>query len=89
MTSEELTERAKQRPFLPFHVVLTTGEEILVRHPDLIMVGRRSVTIGVVNDSAGTVYDRSCLIDLFHVVCVRELPPAPPPGTNGAGTASG
>jgi hypothetical protein len=82
LTSDELHEYARRQPFEPFRVVLTTGATYDIRHPDLIMVGRRSATIGLTNDPGGTAYDRTIKVDLLHVVGAEELP-TNPPGSNG------
>ena len=79
MTHEELYDAARRQPFSPFRLVLTTGETFDIRHPDLIMVGRRSAVVGVTNNPAHPVYDRSIRVDLLHVVAIEELPVAPPP----------
>jgi hypothetical protein len=82
MTQEDLHEAVHRRPFEPFQVVLTTGEAYDIRHPDLIMVGRRSAIIGITNDPAKTAYDRTMKVDLLHVVGIQDLP-VQPPSTNG------
>jgi hypothetical protein len=86
MTQEELQEEARRQPFRPFRLVLTTGEAYDIRHPDLVMVGRRSVVIGITSDDKGTAFDRLVRADLLHVVKVEELPLATP--NNGTGQAS-
>jgi hypothetical protein len=82
MTQEEVREYARRQPFEPFRLILTTGAAYDIRHPDLIMVGRRSVVIGLTVDPDGTAYDRTLKVDLLHVVGVEELP-AKPHGANG------
>jgi hypothetical protein len=83
MTQEELQDAARRQPFEPFRLVLTTGETFDVRHPDLIMVGRRSAMIGITNEPGGTVYDRTFKVDLLRVVGIEELPVSSPPSSNG------
>lgn len=78
MTQEDLHEAVRRRPFEPFQIVLTTGETYDIRHPELLMVGRRSAIIGITSDPAKTVYDRSIKVDLLHVVGVKDLPVQPP-----------
>jgi hypothetical protein len=85
MTQEELQEAARRQPFEPFRLVLTTGTTYDVRHPDLIMVGRRSAILGFSNEPGGSAYDRTIKVDLFHVVGIEDLPAASPP-TDGAAT---
>ncbi len=81
MTHEELHEAARRQPFEPFRVILTTGATYDIRHPDLIMVGRRSAIIGVTNEPNGAVYDRTIKVDLLHVVGIEELPVPSAPQT--------
>jgi hypothetical protein len=83
MTRDELLEAARRSPFEPFRVVLTTGATYDIRHPDLIMVGRRSAVIGIAEEPGGTAYDRTMKVDLLHVVGVEELPAPPPASSNG------
>jgi hypothetical protein len=84
MTQEELRDFAHRQPFEAFRVLLTTGATYDIRHPDLIMVGRRSAIIGLTEDATGTAYDRTIKVDLLHVVGVEELPPVTPSSSNGA-----
>ena len=78
MTQQELHEAARRQPFEPFRLVLTNGATCVIRHPDLIMVGRRSAIIGLTTDAAGTAYERTIKVDLLHVVGIEELPSSPP-----------
>ncbi len=82
MTHDELQDAARRQPFEPFRVILTTGAHYDIRHPDLIMVGRRSAVLGITTEPNGTAYDRTIKVDLLHVVGIEELPVGPP-STNG------
>jgi hypothetical protein len=83
MTQEELHAAARRQPFEPFRLILTTGATCEIRHPDLIMVGKRSTVIGLVNEPTGTVYDRTIKVDRLHIVGIEELPVSP--SSNGPG----
>lgn len=85
MTHEELQHAARRQPFQPFRIVLSTGETHDIRHPDLIMVGRRSAFIGMTNYPGGTVYDFGRLIGLLHIVAIEELPTTASSGNGAAG----
>jgi len=84
MTEEELRAAARHQPFEPFRLTISTGATYDIRHPDLIMVGRRSVTVGITNEPGGIAYDRTVKVDLLHVVAIEELPVSPP--SNGSTT---
>ena len=75
MTAENfeqvLRSFVRRQPFQPFRLVLTTGEAYDIRHPDLIMVGERSIAIGITNDANSTVFDRLVRADGF-VVAARS-----------------
>ena len=37
----------RRQPFAPFRLHLTNGSSYEVRHPELVMVGRRDVILGI------------------------------------------
>jgi hypothetical protein len=78
MTQQEVHDAARRQPFAPFRLLLTTGATYDIRHPDLIMVGRRSAVVGITNEPHGTAYDRTIKVDLLHIVGIEELPVLPP-----------
>jgi hypothetical protein len=52
MANEELREILRRSPFEPFRLVMTDGTAYDIRHPDLLMVGRRSIIVGLTGDPA-------------------------------------
>lgn len=78
MTQDDLQAAARRQPFEPFRVVLTTGTTYDIRHPDLIMVGRRAAIIGLTDEPNGSAFDRTIKVDLFHIVSIEELRTTPP-----------
>ena len=84
MTYEEMQTAALKQPFVPFRLLISTGLTFEIHHPDLIVVDRRSILVGVITTEEGTDYDRSIRIDLLHVVAIEVLPPLFK-GTNGIG----
>ena len=82
MTQDDLHDAARRQPFEPFRVIFTAGAAYDIRHPDLIMVGRRAAVIGITSEPAGTAFDRTIKVDLLHVVAIEDLPSVPP-STNG------
>jgi hypothetical protein len=68
---DDVQRRLRQRPFQPFVMYLTDGSQYEVRHPELILLGRRSLILGLTSDPDQTVYERAIDIDLLHVVCME------------------
>lgn len=81
MTHQDLQAAVRRQPFHPFRMILSTGAVYEIPHPDLIMVGRRSAVIGIPNQLDTTVYERTLMVDLFHVVGIENADS--PPTANG------
>jgi hypothetical protein len=87
MRAEELTELLRVRPFVPLRIHLTTGETYDIYHPDVVLVLRQRVDIGIKPDAATGVLERVDHCSLLHIVRVEELPPSPH-GTSAEGNGS-
>jgi hypothetical protein len=79
MTFEVLSEQLRQRPFVPFRLYLTDGTTFEVRHPELFMLGRRAVVVGLPRHPDQNYFDRVTTIDLLHIMRTEPLL-APTPG---------
>ena len=83
MSPEELRDIVKQHPFERFRLVMTDGASYDIRHPDLLMVGQRTLAVGLTAKPGQTLYDRTVKVDLLHVVRLEPLEAAPPGQANG------
>jgi hypothetical protein len=45
MSGDDLLEIIRRRPFVPFELIATDGTRYPIRHPEMLMPGRRYVTI--------------------------------------------
>ncbi|MBN2578873.1 MAG: hypothetical protein JXB10_07775 [Pirellulales bacterium] len=72
MRSEDIREFLQHKPFQPFRITLTDGQTYEVRHPELAMVGRSTVAIGLpAPTEPNPVYDRLVTVSLLHVMQVE------------------
>jgi len=72
MRPEDIREFLQRRPFQPFRITLTDGRTYDVRHPELAMVGRSTMAIGLPAPSdPSPVYDRLVTVSLLHVMLVE------------------
>ena len=85
-TADDIQARVRQRPFLPMRLVTTTGESYDIYHPDLIMVGRRSLIIGTASAENPSQFEQVTRVAILHVTELRDLP-IPAQSTGGDGTA--
>jgi hypothetical protein len=73
MSATELRDALHQHPFQPFRIVMTDGVGFDIRHPDLLMVGVRSATVGIPAQPMDELYERTIKVDLLHVIRVEPL----------------
>jgi hypothetical protein len=84
MSSEDLLEVIRRRPFIPFQLVTTDGTKYAVQHPEMLMPGRRYVTIGLPDDPATPVADHQVIVSMLHVQRLEPL--ESPKAASGDGT---
>ena len=85
-TADDIQARIRHRPFIPLRIVLSTSQNYDVYHPDLIMVGRRSLIIGTASAENPAQFEQVTRVAILHVTELRDLP-LPVPPTSGNGTA--
>jgi len=84
MVPEELRAVLRTQPFRPFRLVMTDGQSYDIRHPELMMVGRRSAIVGLTGDPGQTFYELPVQVDLLHVIRLEPLETAPPAKKDGS-----
>ncbi len=83
MRAEEFKELLQTRPFVPLRLHLTDGRTYEIRHPDMVLVLRQRVDVGIEPDPETGVLERVEHCSLLHIVWVEELsPPQPASATN-------
>ena len=80
-TADDIQSRVRERPFVPLRIVTSAGPMFDIRHPDLIMVGRRSLAIGTASPDNPTQYEQITRVPILHVTALQDLPsPTTPDG---------
>jgi hypothetical protein len=76
MTVQTFRDLLAARPFKPFRVVMSSGQSHEVRHPEMAMLTRTSMLVGVdIADDGVPAEFKIC--SLLHVTAVEPLSPAP------------
>src|SRR5262245_11335730 len=70
MTPAELLPLLQRRPFVPFQLLLSTGATYDIRHPELVMVGRGTVIVGIPINPQTPIYEQWEIVNLDHVTCL-------------------
>ena len=80
MRPEDIRDFLQRKPFQPFRLTLTDGRAYEVRHPELAMVGRSTVAIGLpMPGDPNPVYDHLVTVSLLHIM---QIEPSEMPGTS-------
>ncbi|NUQ61119.1 MAG: hypothetical protein HUU20_01440 [Pirellulales bacterium] len=82
-TSDDIQARLQRRPFVPVRVVTSSGQMFDIFHPDLVMIGRRDITIGMASVENPRQYERQTHVAIMHVTALEDLPAPTPPRGNG------
>lgn len=73
-TPDEIQARLREQPFVPLRIVSSSGQTFDVYHPDLIMVGRRSLTVGTASARNPRHYDQTTRVAIMHITALEDLP---------------
>ena len=80
MRPEDIHRVLRQRPFQPFRIHLSNGTAYDIRHPELVVVGRSTLFIGIpAPDLPIPAYDDYALVALLHINHLEPLPLTTPP----------
>jgi hypothetical protein len=78
-TPDDVQARLRERPFTPVRIVTTTGQTFDVHHPDLVLVARGFLIVGLPSSENPSQADQVTRVALVHVAELRDLPnPIPP-----------
>ena len=80
MRPEDITGLLHRDPFVPFRIYLASGKTYDITHPDLVMVLRSRIAIGVGADPATGVLDHLDHCSLLLIERLEELRETPASG---------
>jgi len=69
MLGEAIKKRLDQRPFEPFRLQISGGEQVEIRHPEMAILTRHSVAVG--HGSRGSVAEYVLEYSLIHIVRIE------------------
>ena len=73
MRPEELRHLLDRRPFVPIRLHFTDGTTYDIRHPEMALLTRSTIEIGLPEDEASKIADRVVYCTLIHIVRVENL----------------
>ena len=72
MTVQTFRDLLTQRPFRPFRLVMSSGQTYDIRHPEMALLTRTDILVGIDADE-DDVPARFNICSLLHVVTVEPL----------------
>ena len=76
MAPQDLESELKKDPFQPFRIVTTNGKSYDISDKDrpLLLVGKRTVIIGLLVPESDPYFDRYEVVSLLHIVRLEPIP---------------
>lgn len=73
MQARELKALLDRRPFEPIRLHFTGGKAVEVRHPEMALVSKSLVALGIEGEDDGGVADHIIHYNLLHVVKIEPI----------------
>jgi hypothetical protein len=75
MTVQTFRDLLKEQPFKPFRLIMSSGVAYEVRHPEMALLTRTDILVGI-DEMEDGVPDRFKICSLLHVTAVEPLTPS-------------
>jgi len=74
MPWQEIWTALHTRPFEPFRLLMSDGTTYEVRHPELVMLGMRSLHLGIpARNQEELLYERAHILALSHITRLEPV----------------
>jgi hypothetical protein len=73
-SSDDILARLRHSPFIPVRIIISSGQTFDIYHPDLVLVGRRDMIIGMASRENPAQYEQTTRVPLMHVTAMEDLP---------------
>jgi hypothetical protein len=85
MRPDDILDLIRRQPFVPFRLRLSNGQSFDIRHPEVALVTRAGIVIGIPGTSTDERYpDRYAVVAPIHINTIEPLPVGSAPA-GGAG----
>ena len=76
LAPQDLESELRKKPFQPFRIVTTGGKsyDIMEKDVPLLLVGKRTVIIGLRVPETDPYFDRYEVVSLVHIVGLEPIP---------------
>lgn len=83
LTADDIQTQLRERPFIPVRLMTSSGQSYDIRHPDLVLVGRRFLIIGTASNENPSQIEAASRVAVLHVTDLQDIPHASATESNG------
>lgn len=73
MGPEQLRDLLRRQPFVPIRLYVSDGTTYDIRHPDMALLTRTTIDVGIEEDSGSGIADSIVYLSLGHVVKAERV----------------
>lgn len=73
ITPADIRDFLTRRPFEPIRICLSDGRSFVVRHPDMCMVGRNTIQVGIPDPEDERLYARVAQCAILHITGIEPV----------------
>lgn len=74
LSAETIKARLRDQPFIPVRFVMSSDQNYDVYHPDMVMVGRGFLIIGLPRSDNPSEPEQVTRVGILHVTEMKDLP---------------
>ena len=74
LTSNEVKSWLKEVPFRPFRIVTSSGAVYDVHHPDMVLVTKRVIYVGIIDSLDPLLPDQVAHVSVLHISELKTIP---------------
>ncbi len=74
ITAQDVRDRLTTTPFQPFRVITSSGSSYDVYHPDVVIVARRYLYVGMFEPNQSAIPERVATVSMLHITDLQPLP---------------
>jgi hypothetical protein len=71
---DDIQKRLRQSPFVSLRIIISSGQTFDVYHPDLVLVGRPDMIIGMASKKNPAQYEQITRVPIMHITTLKDLP---------------
>ncbi len=75
MTVQTFRDLLQQRPFKPFRLIMSSGQSYEVRHPEMAMLTRTDLLVGI-DEAEDGIPAEFKICSLLHVTAIEPIAPS-------------